>query len=56
LWQTLEHWMGHLLDQISLADLLQNERGIPELLRTRLTEALAEAPGALIPLTLVDKT
>lgn len=56
LWQTLEHWMGHLLDQISLADLLQNERGIPELLRTRLSEALAEAPGALIPLTLVERS
>src|SRR5581483_8760912 len=48
LWQTLEHWMGHLLDQISLADLLQHERDIPELLRSRLTEALHEAPSALI--------
>lgn len=53
LWQTLEQWMGHLLDQISLADLLQHERGVPELLRSRLTEALGDLP-ALIPLTLVE--
>ncbi len=55
LWQTLEHWMGHMLDQITLTDLLQHERGIPELLRTRLTEALHEAPATLVPLTLVEE-
>jgi Rrf2 family iron-sulfur cluster assembly transcriptional regulator len=57
LWQTLEFWMRHLLDQISLADLLQNERGISELIRTRLSAALGESlndsPAPLTPLTLM---
>jgi Rrf2 family protein len=54
LWQTLEQWMGHLLDQISLADLLQSERNLPELLRARLLDAMNESPASLIPLTLVE--
>lgn len=55
LWQTLEHWMRHLLDQISLADLMHSERDIPEMLRSRLAEALAEAPATLIPLGTVKE-
>lgn len=52
LWLTLEQWMRHMLDQVSLADLLHSERDIAELLRGRLADALAEAPSSLIPLSL----
>lgn len=52
LWVTLEHWMRHMLDQISLSDLLQSEQDIVELLRSRLADALAESPSSLIPLSL----
>jgi Rrf2 family protein len=55
LWQTLEHWMRHLLDQISLADLMHSERDIGAMLRARLEGALTEAPSTLIPLELADK-
>jgi Rrf2 family protein len=55
LWQTLEYWMRHLLDQITLADLLQNERGIQDLVRARLAETLAEPPASLMPLTLIKE-
>jgi Rrf2 family protein len=51
LWQTLEQWMRQTLDQITLADLLQNEGRIPELLRSRLAEAVLEPPSTLITLT-----
>jgi Rrf2 family protein len=53
LWQTLEHWMRHLLDQISLADLMHSERDIAEMLRSRLADALAEAPTTLVPLAML---
>jgi len=36
LWQTLEHWMRHVLDQITLADLIHDEGRVTELLRERL--------------------
>ena len=36
LWVTLEQWMRHTLDQITLADLLQTENNITDLLRSRL--------------------
>jgi Rrf2 family protein len=55
LWQTLEHWMRHTLDRISLADLLRSEDQITELLRSRLAEAVLEAPSDLIPLTVMLK-
>jgi Rrf2 family protein len=53
LWGTLEHWMRSTLDQISLADLMQGEGQITELLRARLAEAVLEpaAVSSLIPLT-----
>jgi Rrf2 family transcriptional regulator, iron-sulfur cluster assembly transcription factor len=35
-WQTLEQWMRHLLDQVTLADLLQTREQIAERLRTQL--------------------
>jgi Rrf2 family protein len=36
LWQTLEQWMRQSLDQLTLADLLQKNVGVAELVRTRL--------------------
>lgn len=55
MWQTLEHWMRHLLDQISLTDLLQSERDTAGLLRTRLAGALADSPSALLSLPLAGE-
>jgi Rrf2 family protein len=52
LWLTLEQWMRHTLDQITLADLLQSEGRITDLLRERLAEAVLEPSATLIPLTL----
>jgi Rrf2 family protein len=56
LWQTLEQWMRHALDQISLADLLQSEVQVTELLRTRLADAILEPAVPLITLTPVLKS
>jgi Rrf2 family protein len=50
LWHTLEHWMRRAMDRITLADLLQGEGQLMELLRTRLAEAVQEPPASLIPL------
>ncbi|HYV34237.1 MAG TPA: Rrf2 family transcriptional regulator [Gemmataceae bacterium] len=36
LWHTLEQWMRHSLDQITLADLMQTEFSLAELLRIKL--------------------
>jgi Rrf2 family protein len=55
LWQTLEQWMRHTLDQLTLADLLQSEGRITELLRQRLAEAVLEPTSTLIPLTLAPE-
>ena len=44
LWQTLEDWMRHVLDQITLSDLLQNQHSIAELVRTRLAHEFIEQP------------
>jgi Rrf2 family protein len=49
LWQTLEQWMRQALNGITLADLLQGESSVTDLLRARLAEAVTEP--ALIPLT-----
>jgi Rrf2 family protein len=55
LWQTLEHWMRHVLDQITLGDLVRDEGRITELLRERLAmPATAEAPQ-LMALNLITK-
>jgi Rrf2 family protein len=51
LWQTLEHWMRGTLNQITLADLVQSEGRIVELLRSRLANAVLDAPTELITLT-----
>lgn len=51
LWQTLELWMRRALDKLTLADLLQGEGRITDLLRSRLAEATQEPTPELIPLT-----
>ncbi len=43
LWQTLEQWMRRILDQVTLADLLQSEGQLHERLRTHLP-----APDSLV--------
>ena len=53
LWQTLEQWMRHVLDQITLADLIHDEGGITELLRERLALAVIEEPPQLMSLNVV---
>jgi Rrf2 family protein len=50
LWLTLEQWMKHTFDQITLADLLQSEHQMTDLLRARLAEAVLEPASALITL------
>jgi Rrf2 family protein len=55
LWLTLEEWMRHTLDQITLADLLQSAGRITELLRTRLAEAVLEPAVPLVSLTPLGK-
>jgi Rrf2 family protein len=50
LWQTLEQWMRHTLDQITLADLLQSDQRLTDLLRARLAEAVLEPASPLITL------
>ncbi|MBX9681715.1 MAG: Rrf2 family transcriptional regulator [Gemmataceae bacterium] len=50
LWSTLETWMRQTLDQITLADLLQNQTGIKDLLRQRLASAVFQDQPELISL------
>jgi len=49
LWRGLEEWIQSILDRITLADLLQNEIRIPDLLRSHLANVLVERPP-LFPL------
>lgn len=55
LWQTLEQWMRGTLNQITLADLAQNEGSITELLRSRLASTVFDEPANLITLTSLAK-
>jgi DNA-binding IscR family transcriptional regulator len=50
LWNTLEQWMRGTLNQITLADLVQHEGRITELLRSRLASTVFEETVNLIPL------
>ena len=50
LWQMLEQWMRGTLNQITLADLVQHEGRIAELLRSRLASTVFEDASNLIPL------
>jgi Rrf2 family protein len=52
LWNTLEHWIRGTLDQITLADLLQNETRIAELVRARLASGVFEPSGELVTLNI----
>lgn len=59
LWQTLELWMRHTLDRITLADLLQSAGQVTELLRSRLADVVSgqwsvASEEPLVPL-LMDK-
>ncbi len=59
LWQTLESWMRHTLDGLTLADLLQNDQSVAELMRQRLVVTLAAPPEetiSLIPLNIRPRT
>ena len=51
LWFTLEQWIRSSLDQVTLADLLQSEGQIAELVRNRLAHAEVPVPTNLIHLT-----
>lgn len=50
LWQTLEQWMRASLDQITLADLLQREEQIVELVRARLANVVFDSSTSLLTL------
>jgi Rrf2 family protein len=51
LWHTLEQWIRYTLDQVTLADLLQSEQHIAELLQARLAQSVFEPPMTLLTLT-----
>jgi Rrf2 family protein len=51
LWMTLENWMKAVLDQLTLADLMQTESSVTDLLRSRLADAVMEPAVPLISLT-----
>jgi Rrf2 family protein len=51
LWNTLEHWLRAALDQITLADLLQSEGRIAELVRSRLRNSVFDPLPELVTLT-----
>jgi Rrf2 family protein len=50
LWQTLDQWMRQVLDQITLADLLQNEAQITDMVRARLRTTATETLSPLVTL------
>jgi Rrf2 family protein len=50
IWQTLEQWMRHFLDQVTLADLLQSQVQIAERLHARQQTVIAELPTPLLTL------
>ncbi len=52
LWLTLEQWMRSSLDQITLADLMQSEQQIADLVRLRLANP---SFGDLVPLQTITK-
>jgi Rrf2 family protein len=51
LWLTLEQWIRGTLDQITVADLLQSEGRIAELVRSRLANAIFLPTSPLVTLT-----
>ena len=55
LWATLELWMRGTLNQITLADLMEHEGRIIELLRARLATTVFDDVQPLIPLGVLNK-
>lgn len=56
LWQTLEQWMRHTLDHLTLADLLQSGQRVTELVRQRLTEATPTSTPDLLSLNVMARS
>lgn len=56
LWSTLEQWIRHSLDQITLAELLQSEQHVSDLLQERLRGAVAASAPSLLTLTTLSRT
>ena len=54
LWQTLEQWIRRTLDQITLADLVQNEQQILALLKEKLAYTALDESSGLISLTVLS--
>jgi Rrf2 family protein len=50
LWLTLEQWMRHTLNQITLADLARGEQDVTDLLRAKLADAVLETTVPLVTL------
>ena len=50
IWQTLEQWMRHFLDRVSLADLLESQEQITQRLHAHLQAETVELPGGLLTL------
>lgn len=48
IWQTLEQWMRHFLDRVTLADLLQSQEQIAERLHAHLQAETTEQSGGLL--------
>jgi Rrf2 family protein len=55
LWQTLQTWMHRTLNRLTLADLLQSEGHVAELVRSRLADTVLEPAVPLIELTPVHR-
>ena len=55
LWQTLEAWMRHTLNQLTLADLLQSGHDVTRLVRQRLAEAVQEPAPELLSLKVLAR-
>jgi Rrf2 family protein len=55
LWHTLEDWMHKALNGITLADLLESEGQMSDLLRARLAEAVLQRAQSLFPVISVNQ-
>ncbi|MCA1705693.1 MAG: Rrf2 family transcriptional regulator, partial [Actinobacteria bacterium] len=55
LWATLEQWMRGTLNQITLADLMEHEGRVTELLKSRLATTVFDEAQALIPLGVLSR-
>ncbi|MHB1422737.1 MAG: RrF2 family transcriptional regulator [Gemmataceae bacterium] len=49
-WQTLEQWLRHLLDRVTLADLLQTQEQIAQHLHAQLHSEMLDLPSGLLTL------